>query len=113
MGIKRWLALVFRGELAPALAGALVLRQAYRGAAATGPLQALLSLVPLQFLPNLVRALVLVVAGGILVAIGFARVMTVLVGPSTSHEPLSEVIYQRRLLSRGPRVGASGGGAGP
>jgi len=112
MGIKRWLALVFLGELALALAGALVLRQAYRDVAATGPLQALLSLITLQFLPNLVRALVLVVAGGILVAIGFARVMTVLVGPSTSHEPLSEVIYQRRLLSRGPRVVAIGGGTG-
>src|SRR3990172_8481028 len=84
MGIKRWLALVFLGELALALAGALVLRQAYRDVAATGPLQALLSLVTLQFLPNLVRALVLVVAGGLLVRIRPPR-------PRTADDPPAPV----------------------
>src|SRR5438093_6572994 len=112
MGIKRWLGLVFLGELALALAGALLLRQVYRDIAVTGPLQAFLYVVTLQFLPNAVRALVLVVAGGVLLAIGFARLMTVLVGPFTGREPLSELIYQRRRLARGRRVVAIGGGTG-
>ena len=112
MGIKRWLAVVFLGELAVALAGALVLRQAYRDVTVGGSLQELVSVVTLQFLPNAVRAFVLVAAGGALIAFGFARLMTVLVGPSGSHEPLSEVIYQRRLLARGPHVVAIGGGTG-
>jgi uncharacterized cofD-like protein len=112
MGIKRWLAVVFLGELALALAGALLLRQIYRDIAVTGPLQALLYLVTLQFLPNELRALVLVASGAILLALGFGRLMRVLVGPYSGPEPLSEVIYQRRLLSRGPRVVAIGGGTG-
>jgi uncharacterized cofD-like protein len=112
MGIKRWLGIVFLGELALALAGALLLRQAYRDIAVTGPLQAFLYVVTLQFLPNALRALVLIGAGTILIAIGFVRLMTVLVGPFTGREPLSEVIYQRRLLARGPRVVAIGGGTG-
>ena len=112
MGIKRWLGLVFLGELALALAGALLLRQVYRDIAVTGPLQAFLYVVTLQFLPNAVRALVLVVAGGVLLGIGFARLMTVLVGPFTGREPLSELIYQRRRLARGRRVVAIGGGTG-
>jgi uncharacterized cofD-like protein len=112
MGIKRWLGLVFLGELALALAGALLLRQAYRDLDVTGPLQAVLFVITLQFLPNVVRALVLVAAGVILLGIGFARLMTVLVGPFAGPEPLSEVIYQRRLLARGPRIVAIGGGTG-
>lgn len=112
MGIKRWLALVFVGELALAFAGALLLRQVYRDIAVTGPLQAALYVLTLQFLPYWLRALVLVIGGGALTGIGFVRLMNVLVGPITSHEPLSEVIYQRRLLARGPRVVAIGGGTG-
>lgn len=112
MGIKRWLALVFLGELALALGGALVLRQVYREIAVTGPLQAAIYLVTLQFLPYELRALALVLVGGVLAALGFGRLMGVLVGPSVSSEPLSEVIYQRRLLARGPRIVAVGGGTG-
>ena len=41
VGVKRWLLLVFAGELGLALAGALWLRQVYRDAEITGPPQAI------------------------------------------------------------------------
>ena len=40
IGVKRWLVVVFVGELCLALAGALLLRQVYREAEVSGPGQA-------------------------------------------------------------------------
>lgn len=112
MGIKRWLGVVFLGELALALAGALVLRQAYRDVAVGGVLQDVVYTVTLQWLPNPARAAVLAVLGGGLAIFGFMRLMGVLVGPFAPNEPLSEVIHRRRTLARGPRIVAVGGGTG-
>ena len=112
MGIKRWLLVVFLGELALALAGALVLRQAYRDVTVGDTLQELVSILTLQSVPYLLRAFILAVAGAALVIVGFGRLMGALLGPATSPGPLSEVIYQRRMLARGPRVVAIGGGSG-
>jgi uncharacterized cofD-like protein len=112
MGIKRWLGVVFLGELALALAGALILRQAYRDVTVGEPLQGLVSALTLQSVPYLVRALVLAAGGVVLLILGFVRLMRALIGPSSSPWPLSEVIYQRRFLARGPRVVAIGGGSG-
>jgi len=39
IGIKRWLAVVFVGELGLALGGAFALRQLYRDVVISGPLQ--------------------------------------------------------------------------
>jgi uncharacterized cofD-like protein len=112
MGIKRWLAVVFLGELAFALAGALVFRQVYRDVTVGSQWQALVSLVTLQFLPDPARAALLAGVGALLLGFGFVRLMGVLVGPFAGAEPLSELIYQRRMLARGPRVVAIGGGTG-
>ena len=112
MGIKRWLGVVFLGELAIALAGALVLLQVYRAIRVMPEWQSLVSLLTLQSLPDAVRAALLAAAGALLLAFGFVRLMSVLVGPLTGPAPLSELIYQRRMLARGPRVVAIGGGTG-
>jgi uncharacterized cofD-like protein len=115
IGIKRWLVVVFVGELCLALAGALALRQFYREVEVSGPSQTAVTVVTLQFLPYGVRALILGAVGVALFAFGSWRVIHVLVGPFLSHEtdqPLVEVIYQKRFLSRGPHIVVIGGGTG-
>lgn len=114
IGIKRWLAVVFLGELALALAGAFALRQVYREVEVTGPLQAAVYLVTLQFLPYWARAAVLVIAGLALFLYGSYRVVRTLLGPfrESAEEPLVDLVYRKRVLARGPRVVAIGGGTG-
>ncbi len=115
LGIKRWLLVVFAGELCLALAGALLLRQFYREVEVDGPLQAAIYLVTLQFLPHAVRGAILVTVGLALFVLGSLRVIRTLMDPFRSPEhdqPLVEVIYQKRFLARGPRIVAIGGGTG-
>ena len=114
IGVKRWLLVVFAGELCLALAGALVLRQVYREVEVDGPVQAALYLVTLQFLPYAARGAILAGLGVGLFVWGSYRVVRALTEPFTTgaETPLVEVIYQKRLLSRGPRVVAIGGGTG-
>ena len=51
IGVKRWLGVAFVGLTALALAGALAIRQLYREVEVEGPVQALIYVVTLQFLP--------------------------------------------------------------
>jgi uncharacterized cofD-like protein len=116
MGVKRWLLLVFVGELGLALAGALALRQLYRDVDVSGPAQSVVSLVTLQFLGYDVRAAVLAIAGLTLFVVGSVRLVRNLMEPfrpgGRAPTPLVEVIYQKRFLARGPRIVAIGGGTG-
>jgi len=115
MGIRRWLVLVFVGELSLALGGAFALRQLYRDTEVAGPLQGLVYIATLQFLPYLVRGVLLGVLGVGLFLLGSFRVMRAIMDPLRSpgaDQPLVEVIYQKRFLARGPRIVAIGGGTG-
>ncbi len=114
IGLKRWLVVVFGGELLLALAGALLLRQVYRDYD-FGPGGSVLYVLTLQFLPYWVRGLVVGVAGVGLFIYGSWRAVRVLMGPFLTAEgdqPLVEVIYQKRFLSRGPKIAVIGGGTG-
>ena len=115
IGVKRWLAMVFLGELLLALALALLLRQVYREVDVEGPLQAVIYLATLQFLPYGLRGLVLAAAGLGLFALGSIRLVRAVTDP-LRREPgdraLVEVIYQKRFLARGPNIVAIGGGTG-
>jgi uncharacterized cofD-like protein len=115
IGIKRWLIVVFVGELGLALGGAFALRQLYRDVVISGPLQSVVSVITLQFLPYLVRALILAGLGVGIFAFASYRVLRVLMGPYRSDsddQPLVELIYQKRFLARGPKIAALGGGHG-
>ncbi len=114
IGVKRWILVAFVGLTLLALSGALALRQFYREVDVEGPVQGLISLVTLQFLPYWARALGALIVGGSLFAYGSIRVVRALLGPFTesAEEPLVDLVYRRRLLARGPRIVAIGGGTG-
>ena len=114
IGVKRWLGVAFIGLTGLALAVALAFRQLYRDVEVGGPAQALISVVTLQFLPYWVRAAVLLGLGAFLFGYGSYRVVRALLGPFTEsvEEPLVDLVYRRRLMARGPRIVAIGGGTG-
>ena len=94
MGVKRWLLLVFVGELCLALGGAFALRQLYRDTDMAGPLQAFFYIATLQFLPYLVRGVILGAVGAALFLIGSLKLIRALMDPFRSaddNQPLVEV----------------------
>ena len=115
IGIKRWLAVVFGGLLLLALAFAHLLRQVGRDVEPGGFAGMVIDLLTLQFLPFVLRGLIAGSLGAGLVIVGAYRTIRVLMDPfqrAGSHQPLVELIYQKRFLARGPRVVAIGGGTG-
>jgi uncharacterized cofD-like protein len=115
IGIKRWMLLVFVGLLFLALAFAYALRQATRDLEPGSLSQSLFDLLTLSFLPPLARVLVVAGFGVTCVAVGSVMVIRAFMDPFRSdagRQPLVEVIYQKRFLSRGPRIVAIGGGTG-
>lgn len=113
IGIKRWLAVAFAGQMLIALAVALVLEMIVGGATGQSSTRAMFDTLTLSFLPLEMRPIVLFVAGGALFVVGAWRVLRTLVEPfSAREEPIAEVLYQRRLRARGPRIVAIGGGTG-
>jgi uncharacterized cofD-like protein len=115
IGLKRWLMVVFAGELLLAIAGALLLRQVYRDYDFSGPGQSILYILTLQFLNYWTRGIVVAVTGTGLFVYGSWRAVRVLMGPflaGESNQPLVESIYQKRFLARGPKIVVIGGGTG-
>ena len=115
IGIKRWMLLVFVGLLFLALAFAYALRQATRELEPGGISQSLIDLLTLSFLPAPARVFVVAGIGLGCVAVGAVMVIRAFMNPFRSDDgrhPLVEVIYQKRFLSRGPRIVAIGGGTG-
>jgi uncharacterized cofD-like protein len=113
VGVKRWLVVVFLGELLLALAGALVIRLMFRDVPPESPAGQFFDLVSLQSLPALLRPAVVLVVGGAIFLYGSWRLLNVLLEPfPVRTEPLVELIYQKRSLARGPRIVAVGGGTG-
>jgi len=113
IGIKRWLLVVFLGEMMLALSGAIVLRSMFRDAATAAPPNPILDLLTLQFLPPEARLAVIFLVGVVVVGYGWWRLLKVLIEPyQVREEPLVELLYQRRLRARGPNIVAIGGGTG-
>jgi uncharacterized cofD-like protein len=112
IGIKRWLVVAFAGEILLALAAALALRPLFAPSRGDATID-LADLLTLQFLDPGLRAAAFFVIGSVLFLYGAWRVVRALVEPyQLRDEPVAEVLYQRRLRARGPRVVAIGGGTG-
>lgn len=112
-GISGWLVVVFLGELLLALAGGLVIRQVFRDVPGDSLGGQVFGLVSLQFLPQEMRALVVLAVGIGIFVYGLRRLLAVLLEPFPDRsEPLVELVYQKRSLARGPRIVAIGGGTG-
>jgi uncharacterized cofD-like protein len=116
MGVKRWLLLVFLGMLLLALGAAHLLRQVTQEFQPGGLIQGAIDLVTLQFLPFPLRGFTVGVIGIALIVIGAWRLGVALTRPlraeAAADTPLADVIYQKRVLARGPRIVAIGGGTG-
>jgi uncharacterized cofD-like protein len=115
IGVKRWLVVVFIGELLVALFGAFVLKQLYSEVTIDAPLQGAVYVLTLQFLPYWTRGVILGSLGLAVFLVGSLRLMRALTEPlreADPERPLVEVIYQKRFLARGPRLVAIGGGTG-
>lgn len=113
IGIKRWLLVVFLGELLIAVAGAIVLRAFVRESGAQTGSNVPIDVLTLQFLPFEVRIAGLVLVGLVLLGYGWWRILRVLIEPyQIREEPLVEMLYQRRVRARGPNIVAIGGGTG-
>ena len=115
IGVKRWLLVVFLGLLLLAVGVAHFLRQASRDFEPGGPLEGLVYVITLQFLPFPLRGFIVGVVGLGLVALGSYRVIRVVTDPlrmPDADQPLVELIYQKRFLAKGPRIVALGGGTG-
>jgi uncharacterized cofD-like protein len=113
MGIKRWLLLMLLGLTILATAGALLIRILFLGVHPDSPLGQLFEIVSLNFLPDPWRPLVVILVGAGIFLYGLWRLLNALLEPfPTRHEPLVELVYQKRSLARGPRIVAIGGGTG-
>ncbi|MEP7361076.1 MAG: gluconeogenesis factor YvcK family protein [Chloroflexota bacterium] len=113
IGVKRWLALTFVGLLFIALAIAALLRLVLSDRPSNDPLHDVIATLTLQALPVELRWPLPLALGLALFLYGGWRLVRALVEPyRATTEPLAEVLYQRRLRARGPKVVAIGGGTG-
>ena len=113
VGVKRWLVVAFLGLLFIALAVAALLRLVLADRPAQDPLHDVIATLTLQALPIELRWPLPLALGLTLFLYGGWRLVRALVEPyRATQEPLAELLYQRRLRARGPRVVAIGGGTG-
>ena len=112
--IKRWLLLLFASIVILSLGFGYVLRDVYRSDVR---FPEWVQLATLQFLPYVVRALIFSVIGvGLLLLstwkLGESLLGPFLLGRANQDRGLVAELYRYRLLAKGPRVVAIGGGTG-
>ena len=112
--VKRWLLLLFASIVILSLGFGYVLRDVYRSDVR---FPEWVQLATLQFLPYVVRALIFSVIGvGLLLLsswkLGESLLGPFLLGRANQDRGLVAELYRYRLLAKGPRVVAIGGGTG-
>src|SRR4030042_5004724 len=113
LGIKRWMLVILGGITLLAVGSGILLLELYRTDTSNPFILSLLSLVSLRFLPRLLRVLIFAALGAGFVGYGIWRLNRALLRPfMRPGEPLVDQLASYQRLDRGPRVGASGGGAG-
>src|ERR1017187_8856263 len=111
--VKRWLLLLMVGIVMVALAIGYVLRDIYYSSIR---FPAFVSDLTLQFLPRSVRGLLFLALGVAIIGISFYFLGKSVLGPflpgGTGERGFVQQLYAYRLLSKGPRIVAMGGGTG-
>jgi uncharacterized cofD-like protein len=109
MGVKRWLIGLVTGTLLVGLGFSVFMLDLYR----SRPDSAVLSTLALSFIPRPIRIVVLLLAGGGLIAFSLWRLSFALLAPfAKSGRNLPEILANYRRRERGPQVVAIGGGHG-
>lgn len=109
--VKRWLALFVIGTVCTALGIAYIAIHFYR--TASFPPEAYY--VTLQFIDQVWRGVLFLVAGTALAIFAFWRLSRSLLSPFWTdghHVALADLLYRNRALGQGPRIVAVGGGTG-
>ena len=103
MGVKRYVALIFLGTVLVALALAMFLAYVYRTVDVPESASPVVHTFTLQFIPHPWREVGVGIFGLAVVGLGtlwlFKSVLSVVIGPD---EDVAEIIYQGRMLRRGP-----------
>jgi uncharacterized cofD-like protein len=111
--VKRWLVLLFASVVLVSLAVGYILRDVY---SANVRFPDWVGSATLQFLPRVIRAVIFATVGVGLLLLAFYKLGQSILGPfmlgRTSERGLAEQLYNFRLLAKGPRVVALGGGTG-
>jgi uncharacterized cofD-like protein len=112
MHIKRWLALLLFGIALMGLGIAYILKEAYLQA----PLPGTFYYLTLQFMPRWTRGLLFITLSLSTVGIAVYKLneslLYAFVRPDARDQSMAEAIYNKRFLSRGPKIVAIGGGTG-
>lgn len=112
--VKRWLALLAFGILCLSVGASFIYVFLYRSVQVPEVVSPLAYYGTLQFLPHIARGLFLEVVGLLAVGIAIFRLNRSLV--SAVHSPergkLIDILYERSVSERGPRVVTIGGGTG-
>jgi uncharacterized cofD-like protein len=108
--VKRWALVVLVGMVVISLGIGFAVTEAYRTVVVPG----WVGVATLQFLPQLVRALLCLALGGALCVFGVVGLYRSLgvVLPQNTNQSLLERIYEYRLRQGGPRIVCIGGGTG-
>jgi uncharacterized cofD-like protein len=113
LGVKRWFLLVLLGITMLGIGLAIFLLDLYRSDSSNNILLTLLALASLSFLPRLARVLIFAGLGVGLVAYGMLRLNRSLLRPFIRPgRTVVDELSTFRLLERGPRIVAIGGGHG-
>ena len=113
LGVKRWFTLVLLGITLLGVGLALLLLEIYRTQSTNNIVLTILYYVSLSFLPRVVRVLIFAGLGVGLVAYGILRLNRSLLRPYIRPgRTVVDELSSFRLLERGPRIVAIGGGHG-
>ncbi len=112
LNVKRWLILLFSSIVMMSLSVGYVLKGAYT----TVRFPNWVGDITLQFLPRWMRATIFAVVGFGVLLLAFYKLGQSLLGPflpgRRTDKSLVDEIYAHRLLAKGPRIVALGGGTG-